>query len=332
MRRSGATHLLPRRTAALAAVPLVLAVAACGGSDDEAGGGGGTEAGGTQEVTVGVIPIVDVAPVYLGVDQGFFEECGLTVNLESGQGGAAIVPGVVSGEFEFGFSNVTSLLLAADQGLPLQVVANGVASTGEQGNDFGAVVTRPDSGIQGPADLAGRTVAVNTLNNIGTTTVNESVRQAGGDPSTIEYVELAFPDMGAALQQGNVDAIWVVEPFLASATAAGNVPVAYNFVDTADDLTVATYFTSDQYAQENPEAVECFSSAMEEALQYAQENPDAVRAILDTYTQIPPEVAEAMVLPQWPAEVNRDSVQTLADLAVEDGLIDEQPDLEQLLP
>ena len=108
-----------RRTiAALVASPLVL-TAACGGSDegdapDAAGGGGGT-----QQVTVGVIPIVDVAPIYLGVEQNFFSDCGLEVTLESGQGGAAIVPGVVSGEFAFGFSNVTSLLLAASEGLPL---------------------------------------------------------------------------------------------------------------------------------------------------------------------------------------------------------------------
>jgi NitT/TauT family transport system substrate-binding protein len=321
-----------RRTiTVLVASPLVLTAAACGGSDEgaapDAAGGGGT-----QQVTVGVIPIVDVAPVYLGAAEGFFSDCGLEVSLESGQGGAAIVPGVVSGEFQFGFSNVTSLLLAASEGLPLQVVANGVTSTGEAGNDFGAVVALPDSGIAGPADLAGKRIAVNTLNNIGTTTVNETVRQAGGDPSAIQYVELPFPDMGAALQQGNVDAIWVVEPFVAAATAAGGQVVASNFVDTADDLTVATYFTSQQYAAENPEAVECFSSGMEQALTFAQENPDAVREVLGTYTQIAPEVAEAMVMPQWPTEINEESVQTLADLAVQDGLIDEVPDLDTLLP
>jgi NitT/TauT family transport system substrate-binding protein len=323
---------MSRKLVALMAAPMLLAVA-CGGSDEDTGGeaatGGGDE---LEAVTVGVIPIVDVAPVYLGQEQGFFEECGLDVTLETGQGGAAIVPAVVSGQSQFGFSNITSLLLAASEGLPLQIVANGVASTGEQGADFGAVMTTPDSGITGAADLAGRSVAVNTLNNIGTTTVRESVRAAGGDPDSVEFVELPFPDMGAALQQGNVDAIWVVEPFLATAKGAGSQEVTSNFVDTADDLTVAAYFTSEQYAQENPEAVECFSSAMEQSLEYAQENPDAVREILGEYTQIDPAVAEAMTMPAWPAEINRESVQTLSDLAVEDGLLDEAPDLDALLP
>ncbi|MGY1836988.1 ABC transporter substrate-binding protein [Blastococcus sp. SYSU DS0510] len=322
-----------RTVAALVAAPLLL-VTACGGSDEEpdagaAGGGGGGE---LEQVSVGVIPIVDVAPIYLGDQQGFFEECGLDLTLETGQGGAAIVPAVVSGQSQFGFSNVTSLLLAASEGLPLQVVANGVASTGEQGADFGAVVTTPDSGIAGAADLAGATVAVNTLNNIGTTTVRESVRAAGGDPDSVQFVELPFPEMPAALEQGNVDAAWVVEPFLAVATDAGATVVTSNFVDTADDLTVAAYFTSEQYAQENPEAVECFSDAMAQSLEYAQANPDAVREVLDEYTEIDPAIAEAMTLPAWPAEINRDSVQTLSDLAVEDGLLDEAPDLDALLP
>ncbi|SFL42500.1 ABC transporter substrate-binding protein [Geodermatophilus ruber] len=321
-----------RRTiAAFVAAPLLF-TAACGGSGDDGDTDGTAGGGGTDEVTVGVIPIVDVAPIYLGVEQGFFEERGIDVTLESGQGGAAIVPGVVSGQFQFGFSNVTSLLLASSEGLPLQAVANGVTSTGEQGNDFGAVVALPDSGIADAAGLAGKRIAVNTLNNIGTTTVNESIRTAGGDPSSVQYVELPFPDMTAALSQGNVDAAWVVEPFVAQAKAAGAQVVASNFVDTADDLTVATYFTSQQVAGEDADLVARFTEAMNESLAYADANPDAVREILGTYTQISPEVAAAMVMPRWPTEINRDSMQVLADLAVEDGLIEEAPDLETLLP
>ena len=67
-------------------------VAACG--DDEGGGGGGG-GGDTAEVTtlkVGVIPIADVAPLYLGVEQGFFEEENLKIEPQLAEGGAAIVP------------------------------------------------------------------------------------------------------------------------------------------------------------------------------------------------------------------------------------------------
>jgi NitT/TauT family transport system substrate-binding protein len=150
---------------------------------------------GPTTVTVGVIPIVDVAPLYLGIKQGFFTEQDLNLKLETAQGGAAIIPAVVSGQYQFGFSNTTSLLLAASKGLPLKVVSSGDATTGKEGADFGAVVVKDDSPIHSAADLAGERVAVNTLNNINTTTINEAVRKDGGDSSTISYVELAFPDI-----------------------------------------------------------------------------------------------------------------------------------------
>jgi NitT/TauT family transport system substrate-binding protein len=325
-----------RRVAALAAA-LPLLLASCGGSDGEstASSGGTAPSGGAQEtvdVTVGVIPIVDVAPIYLGVEQGFFEDRGLNLTLESGQGGAAIVPGVVSGQFQFGFSNVTSLLLARSNGLPLKIVTNGAASTGLDGEDFGGVLAQADSGISDAADLAGKRVAVNTLNNIGTTTIRESVRQAGGDPDEVTFVELPFPDMPAALEQGNVDAIWVVEPFFTIAQDGGAELVASNYVDPAENLTVATYFTSEQYTQQNSDVVDRFTEAMNESLEYADANPDAVRETLQTYTQIDPAVAAKLTLPKWPAEINRESVQTLADLAVSDELLDAAPDLDELLP
>ena len=99
-----------RRILGLLLVTAMLVVAAgCGSSGDDSG----EASGGSQQVKVGVIPIVDVAPIYLGKQKGFFTSRNIELTLESGQGGAAIVPGVVSGQFQFGFSNVTSLLIGS---------------------------------------------------------------------------------------------------------------------------------------------------------------------------------------------------------------------------
>jgi NitT/TauT family transport system substrate-binding protein len=311
-------------------VAAVLVVAAgCGSSDDD--NSGGASDGGPQQVKVGIIPILDVAPIYLGKQKGFFTSRNIELTLESGQGGAAIVPGVVSGQFQFGFSNVTSLLIAQSRGLPLKVVSNGVASTGKDKADFGGVVTR-DPSIKTAADLAGKRVAVNTLKNIGDSTIRASVRKAGGDPSSIKFVELAFPDMPAALEAGRVDAIWVVEPFLSTSRSQGGRLVASNYVDTAPDLTVAVYFTSEQLIKNDPDLVKRFTEAMTESLAYADAHPDEARQVLTSYTQIDEAVIKELTLPKWPAEINRASVETLATLAVQDGLVTKQPDLNALLP
>jgi NitT/TauT family transport system substrate-binding protein len=331
MRESLSTSTLSRRPflAGLGALALS-AIAGCG-SDDSTEPSASAGSGNTT-VTVGVIPIVDVAPIYLGVQQGFFASEGLTLKLEPAQGGAVIVPSVVSGQYQFGFSNTTSLLLAASKGLPLKVVSSGVASTGEVGKDFGAVVVKDSSPIKNAADLEGKRVAVNTLNNINTTTVNRVVSEAGGDPSKITYVELGFPDIPAAVAKGDVDAGQVVEPFLTIATQQGDRQVASNLAGTDPDLTVGLYFTSASYAQKNADVVTRFTTALKKSMQYAGDNPDAARKILGSYTKIAPAVQDALVLPRWPAEIDQDSVQTLADLAVHDGLFTKPPDLEALLP
>ena len=107
------------KAVAAAAVTAVL-LAACGSSETPEPGATG---GAANNVKVGVIPIVDVAPLYLGIKQGFFSERGMNVTTEAGQGGAAIVPGVVSGQFQFGFSNVTSLIIARSKGVPLKMIS-----------------------------------------------------------------------------------------------------------------------------------------------------------------------------------------------------------------
>ncbi|MFG3332201.1 ABC transporter substrate-binding protein [Streptomyces tendae] len=316
----------------LTAVSVLAAATACGSSDDSGGSDGSGSSGGTTEVEVGLIPIVDVAPLYLGQKKGFFEKQGLKLSFSSAQGGAAIVPGVVSGQFEFGFSNMTSLLIAQSNDVPVKAVANGIASTGEVGKDFEALTVKGDSPIRSPKELAGKKVAINTLKNINETAVRASVREAGGDPDEVELVELAFDQMPAALDAGRIDAAMVVEPALATIKSQGGREIASPMIDVAPDLTVAMYFTSAKYAQEQPEVVKKFQAATAESLAYADAHPDEVREIVTTYTKIPADVLAKVTLPKWPAEPNRAGVEELARLGEADGLFKRAPDLDELLP
>jgi NitT/TauT family transport system substrate-binding protein len=316
-----------RSLSVAAAAAVVLAAAACGG-----GSNGSTTSSGVTKLTVGTIAIVDVAPIYLGKQKGFFTEQNLDVTLQAGSGGAVTIPAVVSGQDQFGFANVTSLLVAQTKGLPVKMVAAGNSSTGTAGSDFAAIVTPAGSSIQNAKDLAGKTVAVNNLNNVGDTTVRAAVRKAGGDATAVKFVEFPFPDMPAALANKRVDAAWVVEPFLTVARNQGNKVVSWNLVDTAPNMMVAAYFTTTAYAGKNPDVVRRFAAAMEKSLQYASDHPDEARAALANYTKITPDVAAKITLPKWPTAINRESTQALADLILSDKLVSKAPDVAALLP
>jgi NitT/TauT family transport system substrate-binding protein len=161
--------------------------------------------------------------------------------------------------------------------------------------------------------------------------VKEIVRNDGGDPSKVNFVELAFPDMAAQLDAGNVDGIFVVEPFLSAAKAKG-WRVIGSYADVDPNLCVALYFTSKQLIGSNPDLVKRFTEAMNESLAYADSHPDEVRAVLGSYTQITEQVRKALTLPKWPATINRDAVTKLGDLSVTYGLLPKKPDVGALLP
>jgi NitT/TauT family transport system substrate-binding protein len=323
-----------RRAAVVAVAALPLLALGCSSESEPGSASGDGGSSGTPEtatVTLGLIPIIDVAPVYLGMEQGFFADQGIELELSAGQGGAAIVPGIVSGSLDVGFTNNLSLVIASSAGLPLQVVTSGVDSTGDPERDQFTIVTADDS-ITRPADLAGKRVAVNTVNAIGDTVVRASVAADGGDPDAIEFVELAFPNMGAALTAGDVDAAWLVEPFVTIGASQGIRVLTTPLVDFTDiKVEVSTYATSQQFAAANEDVLARFKTAMDQSLEYAQQNPDAVRAILPTYLDLPPELAAQLRLPEWNTTVSEETFELFADLAEADGLLKGEPDLDKLL-
>lgn len=316
-----------RITISMAIAVVLLTVSACGG------GGGEPKAGsnGQTDVTVGVIPIVDTAPIWLGKAKGFFKDEGINLTIKTTTGGAAAVPGVVSGDFQFAFGNVVSLMVATDQGLGLKFVTNGDSTTGKA-KDFGAVVVPSDSPIKSAKDLVGKTVGVNNLKNIGDTTMRNAIEKDGGDPKNVKFVEVAFPDAPAALAKKQVDAALVLEPFLSQVLKEGGRVVSWNYVEMSPKLDIAGYFTTDKFIAANKDLTKSFTAAMKKSLAYAQQHPTEVRAIVGTYTKIDAATRAKMTLPAFRPDFDRQAATTLGDAALKYGTLTKKPDLEKLLP
>lgn len=301
--------------------------AATGSAKDSPGPAAGA---GPIKLTVAAIPIVDVAPLYLGKQKGLFAAEGLEIEVQNTQGGAQSVPCVVSGQCQFGFANLVSLLLGRAKGLPLQVVTAGNFSTGKP-EDFGAIIVPEGSPVKTLKDLEGKTLSVNQINNIVGVTVRAAMRRGGGDPDKLKLIEVPFPEMPAALGQKRVDAACVVEPFLTVARSQGATVLDWNLANAAPRLMIAAYFTTRDYAQAHPDVVQKFTAAMNKSLTYAAEHPDEARAVLLTYTKIDKAVTEKLNLPLWSPQIDRDSISLLADLMVQDKLVPSKPDIDALL-
>ena len=323
--------MLRKMVPVLAATTLVLA--ACGGGDDEGSGGSGGGGGELREVTAGLLPVAVTGALVAGIEQGFFEERGLDVTIETGQGGAALLPAVASGEMEFATSNPVSLLQARDQGLDVRVVGHWTSTQSEGDEDVNGVVAHRDSGITSASGLAGKRVAVNTLNGMGQLTIDEAIRQDGGDPAGTSYVELPFPDMPAALESGNVDAVWVPEPFLTQLIAAGHPVASYSSKESVPGHPTQLFFTSGQLAESDPQLVEDFTAALEETLEWADANPDAVRTEAEEFLQTPPGSMATVGIEEFGTDLRREQIERMGELMVESGLLEESElDIDGLLP
>jgi NitT/TauT family transport system substrate-binding protein len=318
---------------------------ACG-DDDESGtegtaatgaaaataGSGTAAAGDLVTAKVGLLPITDVAPMFLATQRGLFAEHGLTVEPTFAAGGAVILPSVESGEFDIGYSNIVSLLLLQARGGSFKILAGGGLTATGDAPDYSEMIVLNDSPLQSMADVGGRRVAINTLKNALEIVVRESISLAGGDHESVQFVEVPFPEMAAALESGQVDAIQYNEPFQTIMLESGTArSIGRPFVDAAAGEILAFYFVKADNA--SSDVAVGFRDAMAGVNALAAESPDEVRAVLPEYTEIDPAIIEKLVMPPYVADsVRASSVRRYAELMTTYGLVDEMPDYEALLP
>lgn len=275
--------------------------------------------------------IANTAPIWLGEEQGFFDDHGINLELQAVESGAHI-PGVISGSFDFAFSNTVSAMMASDNGLDVRFVVGAASSNSEIEGDTDGVLVPADSDIKSASDLEGKRVAVTNLTSLGSTTIRAAVENAGADPSKVEFVEVNFADSEAAMSNDQVDAAWLTEPFKTRAIANGAKVISYNYKETHPNLDMAAYVATGDFIDKNPEAVKRFQAAMAESLAYAQSNPDETKEIIKTYTEIDEATLAELTLPEFRAELNREAMEVVADAVHKYGAVKSEVDLDKLLP
>jgi NitT/TauT family transport system substrate-binding protein len=178
----------------------------------------------------------------------------------------------------------------------------------------------PSSGITKPADLAGKTIAVNLTQNVQTLTTSAVLTADGVNASSLHYVQIPFPDMSAALQANRVDAISAVEPFLSAALAAGGKLVTSTCTGAMADFPLSGYLTTKSWTQQHAAAARAFQQAIEKGNAYADAHPSVVRSLLPTYTSITAKAAASMPLGSFPGTLTTAPMQRIATLMRGGGL------------
>jgi NitT/TauT family transport system substrate-binding protein len=216
----------------LLAVVAALSLAACGG---EASTQPETENAGGELASVRVahVPSTLFAPLYVADAKGYFADEGVEIELQNIQAGQDAVPLAANGQVDVvvaGFS--AGLFNAVDAGLDIKVVGSMGLSTGDPDASPTALEVSKelfDSGeIETVADLEGRRIAISGgPGAAGGYQLGVILAEAGLTLNDIEPVNLSFPDMAAAIENGSVAAALPPAPFTTAMEQSGvAVPLA----------------------------------------------------------------------------------------------------------
>jgi NitT/TauT family transport system substrate-binding protein len=320
---------------------LVLAVlaSACSSSSSTPSGSSSTPAstagssGGTLEKTtlnVGALPVADDAALYLAIKNGYFKQVGLTVNAVPVAQSTQAIPDMLHGTVDIiAGANYVSYFLAQSKGaLSFKVL---VEATACKTNTFG-VYTLPSSKITTPAQLAGKSIAVNINPNVQTLTIGAILKADSLSPTSVHYVVIPFPEMVAALKAHRVDAIAAIEPFITAAKQSlGAVSALSECQGVTSGFPLSGYFALSSWTTKYPNTAHAFEKAMAKAQALANSDPAAVRSILPTYTTIKPAVANAVSLNVYPSTLTTAPLQQVASLMLAQGMLKSPLDVTNLL-
>jgi NitT/TauT family transport system substrate-binding protein len=270
---------------------------------------------------LGYMKIVDNAAMFVAMEKGFFKAEGLELETLPLAGGAPIINGVVSGDLQFGWTNVISLYQARTEGFDFKLLAGGATNV-KANKESHAIQVAKNSPIKSAKDLEGKTVAVNTLNNIVHLMAMAWIDKSGGSSGKVKFVEVPFPQMEATLSAGKVDAISVHEPFATAAMEKGGTQVlAQPWGEVLPKFLIASWFASDKWLGKNKNTAQAFVRAIGRGIDAIQKDPEGSRAAMVKWAGLSPDLAGKIGLPVFEKGLSEKDLQSTIDLTLKYKLI-----------
>ncbi len=310
------------------AIPLVAALLATAGCGVFSGGDASTDAPLERaELRIGVGSPLDTAPLRVAVADGEFTAAGLSVTLVDIPADQAIGK-LSAGEIDLAFASDVSIFRAAAAGTALQL--QGEAYTA--GRNTMALVTLPGSDYTEPTLKKSPKIAVNMLDDVGVLAARSVLATAGVDVNKIQFKQHPFDRMPQALQAGEVDAAWMVEPYITRAEKELGASILADGARGATlDFPMSSYVSTGAFGQGNARTLAVFRKVLGEA-QVRAADPAVVRDALPSFSDIDRTTASLISLGTYPVSLNGIRLQRVADLMHNSGMIGARLDVQAMVP
>ncbi|MFG1944242.1 ABC transporter substrate-binding protein [Nonomuraea sp. NPDC048826] len=270
-------------------------------------------------IKVGLLPTVETASVFVAIAEGYFQEEGLTVEPMVITGGAAALPPTQNGRLDLTYTDYLTLFQANERGKDFKIVASlYLAVPGDV-----AVVVNPRSKIRTVRDLKGKVITTPNLRTFDHLTLTAALKRAGLKPRDVLIAEKPYPEMVHVLHKGQADAAVLPEPYLSVGRQSGRVRILADAIPKEfAALHTAGLATTHEWARENPRTLAAFKRALAKAKRLIASDPGQVRKVVPTYTKISAKTTDTLTFGSYPAEIDPNELQRVADLGEAFGWLD----------
>lgn len=275
----------------------------------------------TLQLKVGVLPILDVLPMYVADLEGYYEEQNLQVELvlfpSALERDSAFVAGQIDGEL----NDPVSAALLNKEGEKAKVVR--LAYKGNEAMAMMVVLVSPGSKIQSPGELKGVPIGI-SRNSVIEYATDRLLQSAGLSPGDIAKTEVSkIPVRAEMLAKGQIQAATLPEP-LASLAVQQGARVVIDDARTGTGQSLITF--REEVVARSPEAVRRFLAAYEKAVDTIAASPNKYRDLLVEKAKVPDSLRDSFKVPPYPkAQLpKREDISDVVQWMVERKLL-EQP-------
>jgi NitT/TauT family transport system substrate-binding protein len=279
----------------------------------------------TTELRLLTLPIANALPLDLGVQKGFFSQQGITFKKTTLQSGNDVVLAMGNNNGDIAYAGFVPMMIGSTSGIPLQLLASSEVEGTSASDNWQNILVKGSSSIHTPQDLRGKTVAVNALKGVGEIMIRAAFEKLGMSSSAARLTAIPFPQMRAALNNGQVDAVWTPEPFLSQILSDGGRSVMAPGPVLGRYFPIGGYAAKPSWISANKGLAQRFRTAMNRSLVYAQSHPDEIRALLAP-------AIRNIRLPIWSPLIDRRKLQQLANYSRKYDVISKLPNMKQLVP
>ena len=230
---------------------------------------------GTQETaTVRLSEVthsVFYAPQYVALEQGFFADEGLKIELSNGGGADKVMTAVVSGQADIGLAGPEASIYVAQQGKEDPPVI------------FAQLTRRDGSFLVGRSDgpfrwenLRGSTIIGGRAGGVPEMTLEYVLRQHGltpGEDVTVD-TSVQFNMMAGAFTGGGGDYVTLFEPTATEVEQAGKGYILCSIGQESGEIPYTAYFANRSYLTANAGTVQRFTNAIARAQRWVAEHTD----------------------------------------------------------